>query len=572
MTQDRATYLLDQLVRLRNEGRISRRQFARLTGGGVGLAAISAFIAACGSQPSAPTPAGSGGGQASGGTSATPGGTSSGASPTAGTTEQVKRGGRLTFALDTAPVGLDPHLTTAFSSQMFYEHIYDSLFQFTPDLQVVPALAESFEVIDEKTYEFKIRQGVKFHDGSPLTVEDVKFSFERMLDPNAKSTRSVWFSAIDGLEAKDESTLVVHLKQPFAPLVGFMAMPGAAIVSKSFTEKNNNDLTAVANGTGPFVFKEYITNQQGTLVKFADHWRENVPIVDELIIQITTDEASRMAALRAQQVDMTRLFDKTNADLLAGEGYQLYKGLCTSYTTTFINCRKPPFNDPRVRQALSYAIDRKQFLDTAAFGEGEIAGPIPPADRNWALPTSEYATYKQDVEKAKQLLAEAGYANGFTVRLTVSPQYQFDVTNAQVLQSQLKPLGINVEIQQVEWGNLLNTINKTRDFELLNIIYTHQPDPDGYTYNYFHSKSLSNHSGLEDARLDELLDRGRSETDPAERKKIYAEVQKLVADELVPVLFYYSYYQYLPAQTYVKGYKAIPSLSRIYLRETWLDK
>lgn len=574
--EDRTTALLDQLVRLRKEGRISRRQFARLTGGGVGLAAISAFIAACGSEPTPPPQqGGSGGGQSSGGSSATeaPSGTpDAGGGSTEESSGEVKRGGRLTFAIDTAPVGLDPHLATAFSSQMFYEQIYDTLFHFTPDLQVVPSLAESFDVIDEKTYEFKIRQGVKFQDGSPLTVEDVIFSYERMIDPEVKSTRGVWFNQIDGLEAKDDSTLVVYLKNPFAPLIGFMAMPGAAIVSKAFTEANNNDLTAVAMGTGPFQLQEYITNQQGNFTRFADHWRGDVPLVDELVLQITTDEASRMAAIRAQQIDMTRLFDKTNADLLEGEGYQMYKGLCTSYTLTFINCRREPLNDPRVRQALSYAIDRQQFLDTAVFGDGEISGVIPAAEKNWALPVSEYASYKQDIEKAKQLLAEAGYPDGFNVTLTVSPQYQFDVSNAQVLQSQLRPLGINVEIQQVEWGNLLNTINQTRDFDLLNIIYTFQPDPDGYTYNFFHSQSLNNASGLADARVDELLDRGRAETDQAERKKIYDEVQKLLADELVPVLAYYCYYQYLPSQTYVKGYKAIPSLSRIYLRETWLDK
>lgn len=583
---DELTRMFDRLVQLRNEGRITRRQFAKLTGGGVGVTAISAFLAACGAAPddseggsrtssrrdgssAAPTAAAG----SSGGDNATPDtGSGSSESSSSGGTGEIKRGGKLVFGLDTAPIGFDPHMATAFASQMFYEHMYESLFQFTPTLEVIPALATGFDIIDEQTYEFHIREGVKFQDGSLLTAEDVKFSYERMIDPDLKSTRAPWFSRIEGIEVTGPLTVVVHLSEPFSPLLGFMAMPGAAIVSKAFTEQHDNDLANVSNGTGPFQLTHYETNQFGSLPKFADHWRGEVPYVDEMEIRLMTDESSRVAALRAKEVDMTRLFEQQNADIIEREGYQLYKGLATSRTMTFINCRNAPFDDVRVRQALAYAIDRQAMIDTALLGEGEMSGPIPPVDVTWALTASDFETYQPNIEKARALLAEAGYPDGFNATLTVSPQYAFDVANAQVMQEQLRPLGINIEIQQVEWGNLLDTLNNTRNFELLNVIYTHQPDPDGYLYNYYHSESTNNHSGISDPRLDQLLADGRRVTDPAERKRIYDEAQRLVVDELVPSLSYYIYYQYLPAQEWVKGFKPIPTLSRIYMREIWLDK
>lgn len=575
---DNLTSLFDRLVALRNEGRISRRQFAKLTGGGVGAATITAFLTACGAEPTVPT-AGTGGGTGSDTTPTTqpdPTGTAAGTTePTTTPTEasgEPVQGGKLVFALDTAPLGFDPHLTVADSSLSFYEHIYDSLFEFSPTLALVPSLAESFDVIDETTYRFAIRQGVTFHDGQPLTAEDVKFSYDRMLDPEVKSVRQPWFSEIDGVEVTDSHTVIVHLKNPFAPLLSYMGMAGAAIVSKAFTEAHDNDLSQVTNGTGPFSLREYQTNQFGALVRNPNHWRGGVPLVDELELRIVTDESSRVAAIRAKEADMTRVYEQQNSEILAQEGYQVYKGLSTARAMTYINTRKAPFDDPRVRQALSFAIDRQEFIDTALFGDGKPTGDIPVADETWALPTTEFATYTQDVERARALLAEAGYPDGFTARITVSPQYAFDVANAQVLQNQLKAVGITLEIQQVEWGQLIDTLVNTRDFDLINVINTHQPDPDGYTYGNYHHSSPLNPSGLADPALDELLERGRATADPAERKAIYDQVQHKLHEELVPSLIYYSYYQYLPAQTYVHGFQTVPSLSRIYLRETWLEK
>lgn len=590
---DRQTRVLDQLVRLRNEGRLSRRQFVKLTSGGVGLAAMSAVVAACGdepdssepsgnataSRPTATTPSFSGGstGLATATTGATAEATAeataaTAASPTAAASGTPKPGGKLVSALDTNPVGIDPHLGASFAGQMVFEQVYDTMFEFTPTLEIVPAIATELEVIDDLTYQFKIRDDAVFHNGRQLVAEDVKFSIERAADASAGSIRAAWFTPLDGIETPDETTVIFHLKTPFAPLVSYLAMPGAAMIPKEVVEEHG-DLTAVAVGTGPFALERFENNQLALLKKYADHWRTGIPYLDEHEIRITPDEQSRVAAIRAGEHHFSRMFDPQNAWALEDEGFKLFKGVVASRPLTVINCRQGPLADKRVRQALSWAIDRQAMMDTTIFGDGILSGYIPAADATWGMPVSEFPAYAgPDVDKAKALLAEAGYADGFDCVMKASPQYAFDLSNGQIMQQQLAAIGINMKIEQLEWGNLLDTYRSSRDFDLLNIILTYQPDPDGYMYDMFHSASSQNHPGIADPQLDELLDKGRTTVDLDERKAIYRDAQLLIENDLVPMLTTFEYQQYWPAQQFVMDYKTIPSISRIYMRDIWLNQ
>ncbi len=562
--------LLDRLVQLRNEGRIDRRKFMRLTSGGVGMAALSAFIASCGSEP-----------EPSGGTSPTATTASEAASPTAAggndstptegtSTEEGEpvRGGKMVSALDTNPVGLDPHLGASFAGQMVWENVYDTLFQFSPDLEVLPSVAESFDVLDDQTYEFKLRDDVVWQNGRKFTAEDVKFSIERAADASIGSLRASWFTPLEEVEVVDDTTCRFHLSTPFAPLISYLAMPGAAMIPREVVEEYG-DLSTVAVGTGPFRLEEFVNNEFARLTRFEDHWREGIPYLDEHEIRIASDEQSRVAAVRAGEHDFSRMFDPQNAWTLRDEGYKLFSGLTASRPLTLINCRREPLNDKRVRQALSYAIDRQEMMDTTIFGDGQLTGYIPVADAVWSLTADQFESYTPDLDRARSLLAEAGYEDGFDVVMKVSPQYAFDLSNAQIMQAQLQQIGVNMQIEQLEWGNLLNTYNQSYDYDLLNIILTHQSDPDGYLYGAFHSESTNNSVGLSDEEVDRLLDEGRTTADFDERKRIYDELQRLLMDDLVPVLVTFNYNQYWPAQQYIHGYKTIPSISRIYLREVW---
>lgn len=579
--------LIELMEGLRSQ-RLNRRSVLRLAVGGVGLTATSALVAACGSEPddeddeesdpTEPSDSADSAGESDEATEDTGTAESTAADEATSASDEgeeaegePKPGGKLIEAVGTAPIGFDPHTSEAFSSMMFYEQVYDRMFEFATDLEVIPCLAESFEVVDETTYSFAIRQGVKFHNGREMTADDIKYSYDRIINPDTASPLRSFFSTVESVEVTDDYTVVFNLTEPFAPMIGYMAEPSAAIVAKEVVEENG-DLKRVAVGTGPFVLENYETDQAGHFTKFEDHWREGIPRVDELELRIMPDERSRMAALQADEISMARVYEPQNADTLEEDGFQIYTGLCASRTLTVINCAKEPFNDPNVRLALSYAIDREAFRETALFETGAVTGVIPVVDEVWALPVSEYASFTPDIDKAKQLLSEAGYPDGFEATITVSTEYSFDVTNSQILQGQMEQIGVKLDIQQLEWGNLLNVWTDTQDFELLNIILTHDPDPDGYTYGDFFSASPTNYCGLADPALDELLIEGRTTPDMEARKEIYDEIQRKLADELVPYLTYYSYNQYLPAQKYVKGFEPIPSLSRVYLREAWLDQ
>jgi peptide/nickel transport system substrate-binding protein len=484
--------------------------------------------------------------------------------------DEPVRGGTFRLGFDTSPEGFDPHAATNFASMNIYENVYEGLFEFDQDLELVNMLAESYEVVDDVTYQVTIRDDVSFHDGKHLTAEDVKYSYERMIDPDNAFPRVQWFGRIDTVEVDDDYTVTFTLEETFAPFLSYMGMQGAAIVDREMDEEHG-DLMQVesANGTGPFKLVSYESDREARLEAFEDHWSGEFPYIDEIQWMIQSDESSRVAALRADEADMVRLFDVQNAMVLEDE-FPLFQEFVTSRALTIVNCRNEPLDNPRVRQALSYAIDRQEFLEAAMFGEGQITGFLPPSEPA-ALPVDEFETFTHDVDRALEILEEEGYGDGFTIRLVGSPQYAMDISNAEVLQNQLREINVDVEIEQLEWGTLLDNMRGDRDFDLLNIIFTFQPDPDGYIYQYFHTDSSDNHSGISIPELDDLIEQGRTTIDPDERQEIYDELQRRLADEWVPMLTYFVYFQNFPVQERVQNWKMIPSISYKGLREVWLS-
>jgi peptide/nickel transport system substrate-binding protein len=481
----------------------------------------------------------------------------------------VQHGGTFRLGFDTSPLGFDPHAATNFASLNIYENVYDSLFEIDEDLELVPTLCDSYEVVDDVTYQFTLREGVTFHDGKEFTAEDVKYSYERMIDPENAFPRVQWFGRLESVEVDDDYTCTFTLQETFAPFVSYMGMQGAAIVDQNMVDEHG-DLMDVesANGTGPFRLVSYEPDREARLERFEDHWREDGPYIDEIQWMIQSDESSRVAAIRADEADMVRLFDVQNAQVL-GEEFEVHQEFVTSRALTIINCRREPLDNPQVRQAIAYAINRQDFIDAAMFGEAEPAGYLPPS-MPAAVPVEEFDSFTQDIDRARELLEEAGYEDGFEIHLVASPQYAMDISNAEVLQNQLREINIEVNIEQLEWGTLLDNMRGERDFDMLNIIFTFQPDPDGYLYQYFHTDSSDNHSGISDPEIDDLIEQGRTTVDEDERQEIYDELQLRLADEWVPKLTYFVYYQYFPTQDRVRGWTMNPSISYRGLRNVWL--
>lgn len=481
-----------------------------------------------------------------------------------------RSGGTLTVADPVGPPVLDPHKDGSYqSSGMVLTLLYEGLLSRDDKGELQPQLAEAWKALSPTLYEFKIRHGVTFHNGREMDASDVKYSFERELDPKTGSPfRAIW-SAVDRVEAPGKWTVRFHLKSPNAPFLNYLAGPyGHQIVAREAVEKNG-DLNQVAVGTGPFKLVEYVPDSHLKLERHAGYWKKGQPYLDGVTIRIIKDESARLSAIRAGAVDVTYITAanapavKQDKSLTLLEGDNVFYGMTLAQ---FIpNDSKDPFNDKRVRQAMSLAIDRKEMVDSVIFGAGVVSGPIPPGMGPFALKPN----YTVDLDRAKQLLREAGHPNGFRATVKASPQYPLDVADCQIIKNDLKRIGIELDIQLVEWGQFLKEwLGGNYD----TICLTSGPlaDPDGFTYDYFHSKSPRNRAKFFTGELDDIVTQARMATDPAKRRELLVEVQKRILD-LAPVIYLYSANGFEVHRSSVKGYR--PSrLSRAGFGTTWLEK
>ena len=551
--------------------RLSRREALQWLGAG----GIALGLAACSPTPPRSEPA------ATSAAAAPPASTQAPA-PAAPTAAQaakpttapsaVKRGGTLIVGADVNPVGLDPALTTAFSSVAIYEQLYSSLL--TLDYRtnkVKPDLAESWTQINPNTVEFKLRQGVKFHSGREVTADDVKYTWDRLLDPKLTVPLKNYIGPGAAAQVVDKYTVRLKNDPVYAPLLSVVAdRRPTAIVDRDVVEKNG-DLQNADAGSGPFKLVEYTPDVRVVLEKNSSYYEKDLPILDRLEFRIIPDEQARIAAIRASEVDLTVLKDPKTARLLRDEPNVVLNDVPSFWRSTpIINEQHKPLDDVRVRQALSYATDRQEIINTVLLGDGVPTGPMPPGETEWAIPINaeNFPTYQYNPDKARQLLKDAG-AEGLKIGIQAAPAYAPDIPTAQVLQSQWKKVGIDLQLQQMEWAAVLKA-QQDATFDLNITFNTNRPDPDTYL-SVAHSKFVQNWGKYSNPKMDELIEKGRSTTDLATRKQIYADVQRLFATE-VPSLYLYVIKNYEPARDYVRGYVPMSSGYRLALKETWLDK
>lgn len=445
--------------------------------------------------------------------------------------EQSAAKTELVVAAEQEPVGYDPHKVPAASSVRVYALLYDSLTKLDENMNIVPNLAEKWEIApDGKTITMFLHKGVKFHNGKDMTADDVKFSFERIMNPDTGAIAKSYFASVEAIEVKDPTTVVFKLKTADAAFIANTASAYASIVPSGST-----DLTKAAIGTGPFKLEKSEPGQYVLLKKNPDYFNKDLPKVETIKFQIMKDEAERLAAIRSGKIDISTI-SADSAKLLEGKpGVQVKNYQSLEYSYLGINVNKKPFDNPKVREAISYAVDRNQIVQTVWKGEAALTGPIAPAITNWALDTASYPTYKTDVEKAKQLLAEAGFPNGFETQIETAATYPDMVETAQVIQQQLKAIGINAKINQLEWGNYIE-VWKSKDMNLMVGRNTSGVDADRSMRFFFASTGSANVWNYSNPAYDELVEKALGTVDQAERKKLYEQAQTmLVAD--APNLF-----------------------------------
>jgi peptide/nickel transport system substrate-binding protein len=489
--------------------------------------------------------------------------------PRAALGQTPRSGGTFVSAQTTEATGLDPQLVPALSRSRRSPLFYNQLVRFDAELTPQPDLAESWDVSkDGLTWTFKLRQGVKFHDGQELTSADVKFTFDRLFD---KSPGKSDFVAVDHVEPTGKYQVKFVTKEPFAGLLAALGGFWGFIISEAGIKKYG-DLNKAALGTGPFMLEDWKVEQQLTLKKHPDYFKKGRPYVDQAILRTIPDEANIVAALRTGQIQHAFIEDNKNWNLMKDDkNLTGYRSSRLGYDYLNINASRGPLKDVRVRQAISWTVDRSAVLRVAAAGFGKLTAPATPPMKAWQIPEEQWMRYyRPDVDKARKLMAEAGVAGGFTVKLLVIPTFPTMVSGAPVVAANLKRIGINAEIENVEYAVWIKRW-LAKDFDMTMNTTPGYADPDTAFFRALHSTKGQNWNSWSVPEIDALLEEGRRTMDQKKRKEIYDKTQVAILEN-VPHLWLFSAETIDFTQASVKGWKQHPMTLLYGFEGVWIDK
>jgi peptide/nickel transport system substrate-binding protein len=476
--------------------------------------------------------------------------------------------GGLVIGATSAPDTLFPWKATQFQAFHVLELLYGTLTELDADLEVVPGLAESWEVAEDgMAVTFTLRQGVTFADGSAFDSADVKASLDQIMDETTGAVAASSLATVTAVEAPDPSTVVLRLSGPDAGILAALASVNLAMLSSDDLSTGDpaQALADTPNGTGAFTFAERTPNQSITLTANESFWG-GPPTLSSVEFRVIPDETSIVSALQSGNVQFAVFNDPLVAQSAEASGIEVAETPQLSYHVLQLHARKPPLDDVNVRLAIQCAISRQQVLETAALGEGEVTGPITsPAYRSdpAARPCPE-----RDIAKAKDYLAKAGYPNGLTISTIVSQgEYATSVNEATNIQAQLAEAGITMNLEVLESGAFVDRW-VAADFQSAVALNGGRPDPDGMYRRYFTSTgNLNEVAGYSSPTLDELFARGKATADPAERKAIYRQVSAELENNAAWVWLFTSF-TYTATTPEVSGFTPMANGSLKYLRET----
>jgi peptide/nickel transport system substrate-binding protein len=438
----------------------------------------------------------------------------------------------LTVGIVSDPVTLDPALMASFFEISVQYNLHEPLVHVTPDLKIEPGLA-SVEMPDPLTYKFTLKPSLTFHDGTPIDSAAVKANFDRMLDPGTASPRRSELSPIDQVEVTGPLTFTVKLKVAYAPLLQVLSNRAGMMVSPAALKSLGADFATKAVGAGPYKLVSWTKNSELVLERFAGYWRGPVAI-ERIVFRPISDETVRLTNLRSNTV---QLVDAVPAQAVGQLGREasitLKQASGLGFNAFSFNTTKAPFNNVKVRQAFTFAIDRQAILRAVYFGTGSVGyGAIPPS-MGWVFDPA-FAPYKPSVDTAKKLLTEAGVTTPVPVTITVTNS-PAQVRTAEVLQAQANQAGFKVDIKQIDATSLI-TVLRNKDFDLCMSPWSGRTDPDGNIYNYFTNSGPNNFMGYQSDKVTDLLDKARSAPAQADRAKLYREAEAQIATD-APMLF-----------------------------------
>lgn len=419
------------------------------------------------------------------------------------------------------PPHLDPTAGAAAAiDEILYANVFEGLTRIGPSGEVLPALAESWTISDDgKVYTFKLHKGVKFHDGSDFDAEDVKFSLDRARAPDSVNAQKGLFAAIDIVEVIDPETVQVTLKHPQGAFLYNMGWGDAVIVAPESADRNKEKPI----GTGPFRFDHWAKGSAVTLVKSDNYWGDPVAL-DKVEFRFIPDAAAAVPAVLSGDVQAFPFFPADAVSQVEGNPQlKVVIGSTEGETILAMNNKKPPLDNLKVRQAISYALDREAIIDGASGGLGQpIGSHVSPSSKAYVDLTGRYP---HDAAKARKLLKEAGFENGFKTTLKLPPPaYARD--GGQIIASQLRNVGIQADIIPVEWAQWLDQVFTKKDYDLTIVSHTEPNDIDIYSRPdyYFNYQNPEFNKVIEELNLT---------SDEATRNSLLAKAQNILADDAV---------------------------------------
>jgi peptide/nickel transport system substrate-binding protein len=485
------------------------------------------------------------------------------------------RGGALRFAIHRDPIGLDPHVNYGATSSSLQGNVYDSLVEYDARGRVGPALAESWTQPQPNVYVFKLRRNVTFHDGAPFTSADVAYTFQRVRDPQNRATRQKDMEdMLDGVRPLDAYTVEVRLKQPSATFLDLLAGREMYIVSKKWADAGG-DFKKAMIGTGPFRLTSYEPSVKYVLERNPSAWK--APCLDRVELVPVQDDRARVNTLKSGQVDFLEYLPWQDVEFFYRErGYRVHRGF-EVFNFVRLNPNRAPLNNPKVRQALNFAINRQTVAIVAFGGQGQPMDGFLLRKDSWAYNPQTSKAWKYDPERALTLLREAGYQRPQDLRLTFeSAALSVHFDTAQVILQALRALGITVDFRIIEVPVLLQKRTTGDYMMVMDGLSLPWSDPDAY-FEYFHSTGAAYARGakFKNDRLDQLLEEGRRIADQGRRKAIYSEAERILAQE-APWIFTLWRPQAEVSRSAVKGYARLPgglgTFTTAFFERLWIEK
>ena len=540
---------------------LTRRRALQGIGGGVALLGTGALFASCGGDDDDD-------GKGSSGSDTVD------TRPTAVPNVTAKKGGTLKVAMAADPTGLDPSTSRGGGDHNWLYSIFDNVVNNDPKFQVAKGIAEKWEAVDDLTISLTIPPNqFTYHDGTPFSIEDIKYTIERHLDPATKSFAAGSLSSVDKVELPDATHVLIKLKSITASIYTILGDRAGMIMSPVPTKKGGADFTNRPIGSGPFKLDSWSLDANTKLSKFANYRIKDYPHLDNIDVQIVPNSSVRFANLRSGNADLIFVDAKDVSAAKSDSAIQFIQYPGTGYTQVNLNISQPPLNDIRVRQALTYSLNRKAILDGIYFGVGELANaPITAA--SWAYNAS-LKPIAEDLTKAKQLLAAAGHENGLTFDLLITAN-ETDTSLSAMLKSQWARVGINVNLVS-RTAEQATVEYRDQKFPMFLVGFSGRADPDLTIFDNFHSKGAFNRASFNKSytpeesqvTLDARITKARQVYDQAQRKVLYDDIQKQLVENAHCILFTHSS-NLVGLSKRVRGFTPYGD-GKLRLHELWLD-